>query len=74
MCREAAFEVEGLILEVLPNRTCRVVLSNGHQLVGYVAGKAKWVCTLPAVGAKVRLRLSPCDLSQGRIMLDAGKK
>ncbi len=74
MCREAAFEVEGLILEVLPNRTCRVELANGHRLLGYVAGRAKLACVLPAVGEKVRLRLSPCDLSQGRMMLAAGKK
>jgi len=74
MCREDPCEVEGMILEVLPNRTCRIELANGHRLIGYVAGKAKWTCTLPQAGGKVRVRLSPCDLSQGRILLAAGSK
>ena len=64
-----AFTVESVILEVLPNRTCRVRLSNGHQLLGYVAGRGKATKALPEPGATVRVRLSPCDLSQGRLLI-----
>ena len=69
MSGEAAFKVEGVIIEVLPNRTYRVELANGHRLLGFVTGKARQSFTaIP--GDKVRLKLSPCDLSQGRIILE----
>jgi translation initiation factor IF-1 len=65
--RENAFEVEGVILEVLPNRTYRAELANGHQLLAFVAGKSK--NSFAAVpGQKVTLALSPFDLSEGRIL------
>ncbi len=73
MCGEASFEVDALILEVMPNRTCRVVLANGHKLIGFVPGLTRLQRTLPVVGQKVRIRLSPCDLSQGRILLETGR-
>ncbi len=63
------FTVEGVILEVLPNRTCWLGLANGHKLLAYVAGRGKATKTLPEPGAKVRVRLSPCDLSQGRLLI-----
>ncbi len=70
MSDQGVFTVEGVILEVLPNRTCRVGLANGHKLLAYVAGRAKFKKDLPGPGAKVRVRLSPCDLSQGRLMIE----
>jgi translation initiation factor IF-1 len=63
-----AFQVEGVIIEVLANRTYRAELANGHQLSAFVAGKAKWTAPRLMVGQKVRLQLSPYDLSQGRIL------
>ena len=69
MSGEAAFKVEGVIIEVLPNKTYRVELANGHRLLGFVAGKAR-LNFAPNPGDKVRLKLSPCDLSQGRIILE----
>ena len=69
MAREGAFEVEGVVVEVLPNRTYRVELANGHRLLGFVAGKAKQTFAVQP-GAKVRLELSPYDLSQGRILVE----
>ena len=41
MAREDAFKVEGVIVEAFPNVTYRVALSNGHQLLGFVTGKAR---------------------------------
>jgi translation initiation factor IF-1 len=69
MSGEAAFKVEGVVIEVLPNKTYRVELANGHRLLGFVAGKAR-LSFVPNPGDKVRLKLSPCDLSQGRIILE----
>jgi translation initiation factor IF-1 len=69
MAREGAIEAEGVVVEVLPNRMYRVALANGHRLLAFVAGKAKLSFAPLAPGQKVRLELSPCDLSVGRIMV-----
>jgi translation initiation factor IF-1 len=69
MARESAIEAEGAIVEVLPNETYRVQLSNGHRLLAFVAGKARLGFARLALGEKVRLELSPYDLSVGRIMV-----
>ncbi len=73
MSGEDAFKVEGVIVESLPNRTYRVELSNGHRLLGFVAGKAKLSLPPFAVGERVRLQLSPYDLSEGRILVNREK-
>ena len=65
-----AFEVEGVVVEVLPNRTYRVELANGHRLLAFVAGKARQSFAGLAPGDKVRLQLSPYDLSEGRIVVE----
>jgi translation initiation factor IF-1 len=65
-----AFKVEGLVVEALPNKTYRVELANGHRLLGFVAGKAKVKFAGLRPGARVKLELSPYDLSQGRILVD----
>jgi translation initiation factor IF-1 len=72
MAREDAFKVEGVIVETLPNGTYRVGLSNGHQLLGFVTGKARAVFR-GEPGQKVMLQLSPYDLSQGRILIETKK-
>jgi translation initiation factor IF-1 len=69
MRREGAIEAEGAIVEVLPNTTYRVQLANGHRLLAFVAGKARLGFARLALGEKVRLELSPYDLSVGRIIL-----
>ncbi len=61
-----AFQVEGLILQVLSNKTYRVELANGHRLLGFVPGRMAVPRFEP--GAKVKLQLSPYDLSEGRIL------
>jgi translation initiation factor IF-1 len=65
-----AFKTEGVVVEALPNNTYRVELANGHRLLGYVAGKAKALSAGLRPGARVKLELSPYDLSQGRILVD----
>jgi len=68
MAREGAIEVEGVVVEVLPNQMYRVELANGHRLLAFVRGKARSSFAHLAPGHKVRLELSPCDLSVGRIV------
>ena len=73
MAGERAFEVEGLVLETLPNGTCRVELSNGHRLLAFLTGRARRDQARPAPGTRVRLQLSPYDLSEGRILAGPGE-
>jgi translation initiation factor IF-1 len=58
-------------MDVLSNTTYRVELANGHRLLAFVAGKARWNHKPFAPGQKVRLRLTPCDLSHGRILVES---
>ena len=70
MAREGAIEVEGAIVEVLPNKMYRVELANGHRLLAYVAGKARLSFARLVTGDRVRLEMSPYDLSEGRIIVE----
>jgi translation initiation factor IF-1 len=70
MAREGAIEVEGVIVEVLPNKMYRVELTNGHRLLAYVPGKARLSFAQLAAGDRVRLEMSPYDLSEGRIIVE----
>ena len=70
MAREGAIEVEGVVVEVLPNRMYRVELANGHRLLAYVAGRARLSFARLVPGNTVQLELSPYDLSSGRIIVD----
>jgi translation initiation factor IF-1 len=73
MAGENTFQVEGVVIEILSNRTYRAELSNGHRVLAYVAGKAKQQFAGLAPGDKIRLQLSPYDLSQGRIVVETQK-
>lgn len=64
-----AFTVEGVVVEALPNKTYRVELANGHRLLAYVAGKARLTFAGLVPGNKVKLQLTPYDLSSGRILV-----
>ncbi|MGO8675598.1 MAG: translation initiation factor IF-1 [Limisphaerales bacterium] len=70
MASENAIQVEGAIVEVLPNQTCRVELANGHRVLAYVAGRVRLGFGRLAQGDRVRLEMSPYDLSQGRIIVE----
>ena len=66
--KERGIEVEGEVAETLPNAMCRVQLENGHVILAYVSGKMRrhYIRILP--GDRVRVELSPYDLSRGRIV------
>ena len=70
MAREGAIEVEGVVVELLPNQMYRVELTNGHRLLAFLTGKARLSFARLAPGDKVRLELSPYDLSAGRIIVE----
>ncbi|MDD2865837.1 MAG: translation initiation factor IF-1 [Candidatus Omnitrophota bacterium] len=67
MAKEEAIEVEGVITESLPNAMFRVELENGHKILAHVSGKIRmnFIRILP--GDRVRVELSPYDLTRGRI-------
>ncbi|RJQ48459.1 MAG: translation initiation factor IF-1 [Nitrospiraceae bacterium] len=67
MPKEEAIEVQGTIVENLPNAMFRVELENGQQILAYVSGKMRmhFIKILP--GDKVTVELSPYDLTKGRI-------
>ena len=72
MAGEEAFRVEGRVMEAAPNGTFRVELENGHRLTAFVAGRAKRSFAGLKAGDKVKLQLSPYDLSVGRILAGDG--
>ena len=67
MAKEDVIEMEGKVLETLPNTLFKVELENGHQLIAHVSGKIRmnFIRILP--GDKVTVELSPYDLTRGRI-------
>ena len=67
MAKEDVIEVEGVVVETLPNTTFKVELENGHQTLGHISGKLRmnYIKILP--GDKVKVELSPYDLTRGRI-------
>ena len=67
MAKKQAIEVEGVVVEPLPNGMFRVELPNGHKVLAHISGKIRlhYIKVLP--GDKVLVELSPYDLSRGRI-------
>ena len=65
-----AFKVEGRVVEALPNGTFRVELKNGHRLTAFFAGKANKNLAGLKAGSRVKLQLTPYDLSVGRILVE----
>ena len=67
MAKEDVIEVEGTVVETLPNTTFKVELKNGHQILAHISGKLRmnYIKILP--GDKVKVELSPYDLNRGRI-------
>jgi translation initiation factor IF-1 len=67
MPKEELIETEGVVVEALPNAMFRVKLENGHLVLAHVSGKMRmhFIRILP--GDKVKVELSPYDLSRGRI-------
>ncbi len=68
MPKEEAIEVEGTVVEPLPNAMFRVELNNGHRVLAHISGKMRmhFIRILP--GDTVKVELSPYDLTRGRIV------
>lgn len=67
MAKEELIEMNGVVMEVLPDSRFRVTLDNGHQLIAYTGGKMKKNHIRILAGDKVTLELSPYDINNGRI-------
>lgn len=67
MPKKEAIEVEGTVLESLPNGMFRVELPNGHKVLAHISGKIRTHYIRILLGDKVLIELSPYDLSRGRI-------
>ena len=67
MPKQSAIEQEGVIVETLPNAMFKVELENGHVIIAHISGKMRmnYIKILP--GARVKVEMSPYDLSKGRI-------
>jgi len=67
MSKDDVIEVEGVVVDAFPNATFKVRLQNGHEVLAHISGKLRmnYIRILP--GDKVKLELSPYDLSKGRI-------
>ncbi|MCQ2184416.1 MAG: translation initiation factor IF-1 [Bacteroidales bacterium] len=67
MPKQTAIEQEGVIVETLPNAMFKVELENGHVIIAHISGKMRmhYIKILP--GDKVKVEMSPYDLSKGRI-------
>ncbi len=68
MAKEEVIEVEGTVKEPLPNAMFKVQLENGHEVLAHISGKMRmhFIRILP--GDKVKLEISPYDLTRGRIV------
>lgn len=68
MSREDQIEVDGIIKEVLQGGMFRVTLENGHEVLAYTSGKMRKHFIKIVLGDKVRVALSPYDLTKGRVI------
>lgn len=67
MSKEDVIEVEGTVLDVLPNAIFKVELDNGHEITAHISGKIRVNFIKILAGDKVKVEMSPYDLSKGRI-------
>jgi len=67
MPKEEAIEIDGVVENVLPNTTFRVLLTNGHYVLATIAGKMRRFRIRVLAGDRVTLAVSPYDLARGRI-------
>ncbi|MBQ8728035.1 MAG: translation initiation factor IF-1 [Oscillospiraceae bacterium] len=67
MSKEDVIELEGTVLEALPNAMFQVELSNGHKILAHVSGKLRMNYIRIVPGDKVTVEMSPYDLTKGRI-------
>ena len=67
MSKEDVIEIEGTVIDALPNAMFQVELANGHQILAHVSGKLRMNYIRIVPGEKVTVEMSPYDLSKGRI-------
>jgi translation initiation factor IF-1 len=67
MAKEEKVELEGTVIEALPATQFRVELDNGHEVLAYLSGKMRRYYIRILLGDRVRVEVSPYDLSRGRI-------
>ena len=68
MPKEEKIEVEGTVIEALPNAMFTVELDNGHRVLAHISGKIRMHFIKILAGDKVKVELSPYDLTRGRIV------
>ena len=71
MAKEDSIEMEGTVLDTLPNTMFRVELENGHVVMAHISGKMRKNYIRILTGDKVTVQLTPYDLSKGRIVFRA---
>ncbi|MCB1733574.1 MAG: translation initiation factor IF-1 [Chromatiales bacterium] len=71
MAKEDSIEMEGTVVEALPNTTFRVELDNGHVVTAHISGKMRKHYIRILRGDKVKVELTPYDLTKGRIVYRA---
>ena len=69
MPKEPVIEIDGEIKETLPNAMFKVVLENGHEVLAHISGKMRLLYIKLLTGDKVKLEMSPYDISKARITL-----
>ena len=67
MSKEDVIEIEGTVIEALPNAMFQVELANGHKILAHVSGKLRGNYIRIVPGDKVTVEMSPYDLTKGRI-------
>jgi translation initiation factor IF-1 len=67
MAKQASMEQDGIILEALPNAMFKVELENGHVIIAHISGKMRMFYIKILPGDKVKVEMSPYDLTKGRI-------
>ncbi len=67
MAKDEAIELEGVVVETLPNTTFNVELENGHRILAHVSGKIRKNYIRILMGDKVKVEISPYDMTKGRI-------
>ncbi len=71
MAKEESIEMEGTIIDALPNTLFKVELENGHEIIAHISGKMRKHYIRILRGDKVTVQLTPYDLSKGRITFRA---
>ncbi|MCQ2479210.1 MAG: translation initiation factor IF-1 [Clostridia bacterium] len=67
MSKQDMLELEGTVVEVLPNASFQVELENGHRILAHISGKLRMNYIRILIGDKVTVEVSPYDLTRGRI-------